>query len=948
MIITDLTCFFSLKKGIILTREFKPIHRITLSTFVVFPKPFNPLMMFRSVARSLFFVLCFITKAYSQSSCPPNLDFENGNFNGWQCFIGSTDVDSGNNRMLLSPSDPTTDRHTLITAADLPELDYYGRFPRLCPFGGNYSVKLGNEQTGAQAEALSYTFEVPTTVDTFTFTYFYAVVFQNPQHTLPEQPRFFVTAYDVGTGELINCASFDYVSTAGLPGFQQSTVDQEVLYKNWTPTSLQFAGLGGHNVRLEFRTADCTLTGHFGYAYLDIASACSNILATAPYCIETNSLILDAPFGFQSYTWYNSDFSTIVGSGQSMTFTPPPATQGVFYVDVIPYPGFGCRDSLQAFVKPMAVPDTPNAKTLINYCQLQAPTPLSAKALPGHTLLWYTSNVGGIGLGEAPVPSTTTPHTEKWYVSQKELFGCEGYRREITVKVFPTPVASFNINSNIRQCQVGNSFSFTSTSTNVNSPTYTWEFGDGQSRTSTNTSTVYSYPDYGTFSIKLLTTNLNSCTAEQTKMVTVIPKPIATFTYPTPICENKTLVTLTDASTVPQGISTINKWWWNVNGTIVQSKTPSANIAPPAGPFPVRFAVSTTEGCRSDTNTTVLRVRHNPFAAFDYGDLMCNNEAIRFTDRSYFAPGTTGEMVAKWYWTYDNTTKVSQQHPSTYFTAGKHKVRLISESSAGCTSEPVEHSFDIWPKPIVKLEISDSCIYVPITIKATDLVGNVVDYRWYFRGVTKEKENINGFIRTYYDAGDRPFTLYTLTDKGCKDTIYRPFTLYTNNSFAGKDTLAAFMEPVQLDAKGGPNMKYVWIPSTGLDRPDIEKPIATLDRDQRYFLYSVSAQGCKKQSQILVKRFAGPDLYVPNAFTPDENGINDKLKVKPVGYRSFSYFAIYNRWGQLVFRTTNFNEGWDGTINGKKAEAGTYVYVAQAIDYKGRPLNRKGTVILMR
>jgi gliding motility-associated-like protein len=97
-----------------------------------------------------------------------------------------------------------------------------------------------------------------------------------------------------------------------------------------------------------------------------------------------------------------------------------------------------------------------------------------------------------------------------------------------------------------------------------------------------------------------------------------------------------------------------------------------------------------------------------------------------------------------------------------------------------------------------------------------------------------------------------------------------------------------------------------------------------------------------------VKRFAGPDLYVPNAFTPDDNGINDKLKVKPVGYRSFSYFAIYNRWGQLMFRTTNFNEGWDGKINGQKAEAGTYVYVAAAIDYKGKPLNRKGTFILLR
>ena len=63
---------------------------------------------------------------------------------------------------------------------------------------------------------------------------------------------------------------------------------------------------------------------------------------------------------------------------------------------------------------------------------------------------------------------------------------------------------------------------------------------------------------------------------------------------------------------------------------------------------------------------------------------------------------------------------------------------------------------------------------------------------------------------------------------------------------------------------------------------------------------------------------------------------------------SFGFFAVYNRWGQLVFRTTNFKEGWDGKVNGRDAEAGTYVYVVQAVDYHGKPLHRKGTVILLR
>lgn len=92
--------------------------------------------------------------------------------------------------MILNPSAPIPDRHTIITASASPTLDPFGGFPTLCPYGGNYSVKLGNEKSGAEAEAISYTFQIPTTVDTFTFTYFYAVVFQDPQHSLPQQPRF--------------------------------------------------------------------------------------------------------------------------------------------------------------------------------------------------------------------------------------------------------------------------------------------------------------------------------------------------------------------------------------------------------------------------------------------------------------------------------------------------------------------------------------------------------------------------------------------------------------------------------------------------------------------------------------------------------------------------------------------------------------------------------------
>src|SRR3954463_5035145 len=187
--------------------------------------------------------------AYSQS-CPPNIDFESGDFSHWECFMGNTYAENGKNVIKLSPSGPFPGRHDIISAASTPALDYYGGFPTLCPYGGKYSVKLGNDNTGAEAEGLSYTFTVPTTVDTFTFTYFYAVVFEDPAHLPEEQPRFFVTAYDVDSGEIVNCASYDYVSRGSIPGFEVSRVRSNVLFKKWSPASLQFAGMKRRNVRL--------------------------------------------------------------------------------------------------------------------------------------------------------------------------------------------------------------------------------------------------------------------------------------------------------------------------------------------------------------------------------------------------------------------------------------------------------------------------------------------------------------------------------------------------------------------------------------------------------------------------------------------------------------------------------------------------------------------------
>lgn len=854
----------------------------------------------------------------------------------------SNNIDS--NFITLVDSKPQPGRHEIISASTTIQKDPYGNFPTLCPYGGDYSMKLGNDGTGAEAEGISYTFTIPLNVDTLTFTYFYAVVFQDPKHDSWDQPRFFVTAYDVLTGEVINCASYDYVSTASLPGFTVSKTNSEVLYKDWSPVSLQFFGLNGRDVRLDFRTADCTLGGHFGYAYLDVGTGCSNILATAPYCAETNSLILNAPYGFKDYTWYNQDYSKVVGTGQSITFSPPPANTGTFWVDMVPYPGFGCRDSASATVKPLPVPPIPIADSNF-FCQFQTPDPMTATAIKGHELLWYTNATGGLPFDSPPSPSTFTVDTIEYYVSQKKLFGCESFRTKQTAIVRPTPSASFNMNNAV-QCENGNEFAFINTSTNLSNAKFYWDFGDGSSDSTLSTNIRHSYKDYGQFTVKLKTLNQPVCATEYYTTVMVMPKPRALFDGPAVICEQNASFTFHDQSFVPSGLGVLRTWSWEVDGVSYSGHQLPNVSATHGGSFPVSLSVVTADGCRSDTLRKILPIRNKPIASFDYKSVLCENQMVNLSDRSTIPSAMSDEFIQSWNWSFDGAKYSSTQHPVEKFASGLHSVKLVATSNFGCVSDAHVENLFIHPKPQVTLLINDSCVYKDIIYTANDLTGNVAQWYWNFPDGMSQGPNV--IRKKFFVEGKQPFTLISETEMGCKDTINRGFSIYDNDSYAGDDTVVAKNQPVYLNAMGGANVTYNWSPALGLSNPHVENPVSTLDKDIEYTLYSITDKGCEKTTNIFIKRYVGAEIYIPNAFTPNADGNNDQLKVFPVGFKSFDFVAIYNRYGQQVFLSKDWTKGWDGTLHGFKQDAGNYVVVAKMIDYNGNVIVRKSSMVLIR
>lgn len=169
--------------------------------------------------------------------------------------------------------------------------------------------------------------------------------------------------------------------------------------------------------------------------------------------------------------------------------------------------------------------------------------------------------------------------------------------------------------------------------------------------------------------------------------------------------------------------------------------------------------------------------------------------------------------------------------------------------------------------------------------------------------------------------------------------------------FAGKDTSIVIFQPLQLNAIDVNNtgfVSYTWSPTFGLNRPDIKNPVAILDKDFAYEVMATTADGCIATDSIKIKITYISEIFVPTAFTPNGDGKNDVLRPKLIGIKELKYFAVYNRYGELIYKSANENQGWDGFVKGAAQNTGTFVWMAEGVDYLGRTIFRKGTSSLIK
>nr|MBA2422286.1 choice-of-anchor L domain-containing protein [Chitinophagales bacterium] len=166
-------------------------------------------------------------------------------------------------------------------------------------------------------------------------------------------------------------------------------------------------------------------------------------------------------------------------------------------------------------------------------------------------------------------------------------------------------------------------------------------------------------------------------------------------------------------------------------------------------------------------------------------------------------------------------------------------------------------------------------------------------------------------------------------------TINEPYEIYTGES-------------AQLFAHAGIGSSYSWQPDNNISDPNIYNPIALPDSSTTYYVVITTSEGCLYTETTQVNVLFETLIAMPNAFTPNGDGLNEELKIIVRGPVELNSFKVFDRWGNPVFLTKNIEDGWNGKTQGKNAEIGSYVYSIEATDGNGKHFSKHGNFLLLR
>lgn len=497
---------------------------------------------------------------------------------------------------------------------------------------------------------------------------------------------------------------------------------------------------------------------------------------------------------------------------------------------------------------------------------------------------------------------------------------------DLIVNVFPGFYPGFKVAGSC----VSNPFQFTDTTRTNYGVVDSWSWNFGDETTLADTSHLqhpqWLYSTSGVKTVTLTVTNSKGCISTISFPVTILNKPAITLGFKdTLICRNDALQL-------------------NASGTGNFSWTPLVNIINPNTPTPTVSPISTTtyyvtlndNGCINNDSVRVRVVNSVTLRAIN-DTTICQGDAIQL--------GATSDGL-QFSWTPVanlNNPNIINPIAITNTTTTYTVVATIG----GCTATD-QVVVKTVPYPGSNAGPNQTICYNT----STQLNGSIVGIRFEWQPKTYlNNPNILNPIAS--PPRTTQYILLSYDTLGCpkpgRDTIVvnvQPKVL----AFAGRDTTVVVNQPLFFHGSGG--VSYQWSPATGLSNTTIANPVGVYNSSidsVRYKLVVRDAIGCPDSAYVTVRVFkTNPSIFVPTAFTPNGDGLNDAVRPIAVGIRRINYFSIYNRWGQLVFTTTVNKQGWDGKINGKLQDSNVFVWMVSAEDYEGRPIFQKGTVALIR
>jgi gliding motility-associated-like protein len=316
---------------------------------------------------------------------------------------------------------------------------------------------------------------------------------------------------------------------------------------------------------------------------------------------------------------------------------------------------------------------------------------------------------------------------------------------------------------------------------------------------------------------------------------------------------------------------------------------------------------------------------------------VCEQIPVKFTNSSL---GNN-----QWKWNFDDGTTSNLQSPQHAFGLGTFKVKLtVTDPEVGC-NDSLTRILTVHPNPTISVSLDKS--KCPQNIAILHATGGD-SIAWIPPTGLSNPHSYDPEAKPYSSTRYVAKVIYKSTKCFKTDSL---LVTRANVNLAPTDTTVVIGDPVQIRLNSFSDVSsFTWNPTTDLNPADRLDPIITPSTDVIYYLILTEPGKCFTDTVKVNIKVDWTNLIfdLPSAFQPSGKDVNRILLVRGRGIKEVLEFKIYNRWGHLIFSSTDRAKGWDGTYQGKAQPVDTYIWVVTVRNFNDEIIKKQGTVLLMR